>query len=268
MARAAETERLRVEVPVAGRAARTSTRASRARPPADAAGRVRPLRPRRRARRRRDVRRRRRGRARRSGRRSPPICAPPACAATARASCPSTRRSRTSSSRSPSGRCSPRTSISPSPRRRSRDRPRHGLPTPLRRGRGPHSPRPPDRRRRRPARARGDVQGARGRPAARLPSARKEEPMAEKEAVRTEEAPAPFQGAPYSQAIRAGGLVFVSGQVALGPGAAEPVVRRDRRADRAGVREPARDPRGGGQRPRPGREDDRLPDRTSTTSRR
>jgi len=46
--------------------------------------------------------------------------------------------------------------------------------------------------------------------------------MAEKEAIRTEEAPAPFQGAPYSQAIRAGGLVFVSGQVALTPGAGEP----------------------------------------------
>jgi 2-iminobutanoate/2-iminopropanoate deaminase len=45
--------------------------------------------------------------------------------------------------------------------------------------------------------------------------------MAEKQAVRTEEAPAPFQGAPYSQAIRAGGLVFVSGQVALTPGASE-----------------------------------------------
>jgi len=43
----------------------------------------------------------------------------------------------------------------------------------------------------------------------------------DKEAVRTEEAPAPFQGAPYSQAIRAGGLVFVSGQVALQPGAQE-----------------------------------------------
>ena len=43
--------------------------------------------------------------------------------------------------------------------------------------------------------------------------------MAEKEAVRTEEAPAQFQGAPYSQAIKAGGLVFVSGQVALTPGA-------------------------------------------------
>jgi 2-iminobutanoate/2-iminopropanoate deaminase len=39
-----------------------------------------------------------------------------------------------------------------------------------------------------------------------------------KEVVRTEAAPAPFQGAPYSQAIRAGGLVFVSGQLALKPG--------------------------------------------------
>jgi 2-iminobutanoate/2-iminopropanoate deaminase len=45
--------------------------------------------------------------------------------------------------------------------------------------------------------------------------------MAEKEAVRTEEAPAPFQGAPYSQAIRGGGLVFVSGQIALAPGTSE-----------------------------------------------
>ena len=45
--------------------------------------------------------------------------------------------------------------------------------------------------------------------------------MAEKAAVRTEEAPAPFQGAPYSQAIQAGGLVFVSGQVALTPGGHE-----------------------------------------------
>jgi 2-iminobutanoate/2-iminopropanoate deaminase len=38
-----------------------------------------------------------------------------------------------------------------------------------------------------------------------------------KEVVRTENAPAPFQGAPYSQAIKAGGLVFVAGQVALKP---------------------------------------------------
>jgi 2-iminobutanoate/2-iminopropanoate deaminase len=36
--------------------------------------------------------------------------------------------------------------------------------------------------------------------------------------IRTEAAPAPFQGAPYSQAIKAGGFVFVSGQLALEPG--------------------------------------------------
>jgi 2-iminobutanoate/2-iminopropanoate deaminase len=42
-----------------------------------------------------------------------------------------------------------------------------------------------------------------------------------KEAVRTELAPAPFQGAPYSQAIRANGFVFVSGQLALRPDHAE-----------------------------------------------
>lgn len=42
--------------------------------------------------------------------------------------------------------------------------------------------------------------------------------MTEKEAVRTEAAPAPFQGAPYNQAIRAGGFIFVSGQAGLRPG--------------------------------------------------
>ena len=42
-----------------------------------------------------------------------------------------------------------------------------------------------------------------------------------KEAVRTGSAPAPFQGAPYSQAIKANGFVFVSGQLALRPGAKE-----------------------------------------------
>ncbi len=42
-----------------------------------------------------------------------------------------------------------------------------------------------------------------------------------KEVVRTEAAPAPFQGAPYSQAIRAGALVFVAGQVGIEPGASE-----------------------------------------------
>jgi 2-iminobutanoate/2-iminopropanoate deaminase len=42
--------------------------------------------------------------------------------------------------------------------------------------------------------------------------------MSEKRVVRTEAAPAPFQGAPYSQAIAAGGFVFVSGQLGLRPG--------------------------------------------------
>ena len=42
--------------------------------------------------------------------------------------------------------------------------------------------------------------------------------MADKTVVRTDSAPAPFQGAPYSQAIVANGLVFVSGQLALKPG--------------------------------------------------
>jgi 2-iminobutanoate/2-iminopropanoate deaminase len=41
----------------------------------------------------------------------------------------------------------------------------------------------------------------------------------EKTIVRTESAPAPFQGAPYNQAIRAGEFVFVAGQLGLAPGA-------------------------------------------------
>lgn len=45
-----------------------------------------------------------------------------------------------------------------------------------------------------------------------------------KEAVRTEAAPAPFQGAPYSQGIKANGFVFVSGQVSLLPGEKELLV--------------------------------------------
>ena len=39
-----------------------------------------------------------------------------------------------------------------------------------------------------------------------------------KDVVRTEAAPAPFQGAPYSQAIKVNGFVFVSGQLSLRPG--------------------------------------------------
>jgi 2-iminobutanoate/2-iminopropanoate deaminase len=44
----------------------------------------------------------------------------------------------------------------------------------------------------------------------------------EKTVIRTEAAPAPFQGAPYNQAIVAGDLVFVAGQVGLAPGGATP----------------------------------------------
>jgi 2-iminobutanoate/2-iminopropanoate deaminase len=42
----------------------------------------------------------------------------------------------------------------------------------------------------------------------------------EKSVIRTEAAPAPFQGAPYNQAIVSGDFVFVAGQVGLAPGAA------------------------------------------------
>ncbi len=40
----------------------------------------------------------------------------------------------------------------------------------------------------------------------------------DKTVIRTEAAPAPFQGAPYNQAIRIGELVFVAGQLGLKPG--------------------------------------------------
>jgi 2-iminobutanoate/2-iminopropanoate deaminase len=40
----------------------------------------------------------------------------------------------------------------------------------------------------------------------------------DKTVIRTEAAPAPFQGAPYNQAIRHGELVFVAGQLGLKPG--------------------------------------------------
>ena len=45
----------------------------------------------------------------------------------------------------------------------------------------------------------------------------------EKRAIRTERAPAPFQGAPYSQGIVAGDLVFVSGQLGIDPPAGKVV---------------------------------------------
>jgi 2-iminobutanoate/2-iminopropanoate deaminase len=47
--------------------------------------------------------------------------------------------------------------------------------------------------------------------------------MPEKEIVRTERAPAPFQGAPYNQAVKIGELVFTAGQLGLQPGAKEMV---------------------------------------------
>ena len=45
--------------------------------------------------------------------------------------------------------------------------------------------------------------------------------MAEKQVVRTDEAPGPFQGAPYNQAIRVGDLVFVAGQLGISPATGE-----------------------------------------------
>jgi 2-iminobutanoate/2-iminopropanoate deaminase len=45
--------------------------------------------------------------------------------------------------------------------------------------------------------------------------------MPDKDVIRTESAPAPLQGAPYSQAIRADGFVFVAGQLGVKPGDSE-----------------------------------------------
>ena len=45
--------------------------------------------------------------------------------------------------------------------------------------------------------------------------------MPKKAAIRTDAAPAPFAGAPYSQAIRVGDLVFVSGQIPVRPGSTQ-----------------------------------------------
>src|SRR5262249_56009059 len=70
------------------------------------------------------------------------------------------------------------------------------------------------------ARALGDLQGARRNHRPGM-SARRRGGWMSKDVVRTDGAPAPFQGAPYSQAIRANGLVFVSGQLGLRPGETE-----------------------------------------------
>ena len=44
-----------------------------------------------------------------------------------------------------------------------------------------------------------------------------------KQVIRTEDAPAPFQGAPYNQAIIAGGFVFVAGQLGIDPSSGQVV---------------------------------------------
>jgi 2-iminobutanoate/2-iminopropanoate deaminase len=44
-----------------------------------------------------------------------------------------------------------------------------------------------------------------------------------KQVIRTEEAPAPFQGAPYNQAIVANGFVFVAGQLGVEPASGQVV---------------------------------------------
>jgi 2-iminobutanoate/2-iminopropanoate deaminase len=47
--------------------------------------------------------------------------------------------------------------------------------------------------------------------------------VSEREVVRTDRAPAPFQGAPYSQAIVLGDLVFAAGQIGIDPATGEVV---------------------------------------------
>jgi 2-iminobutanoate/2-iminopropanoate deaminase len=44
-----------------------------------------------------------------------------------------------------------------------------------------------------------------------------------KQVIRTERAPAPFQGAPYNQAISASGFVFVAGQLGIDPASGQVV---------------------------------------------
>jgi 2-iminobutanoate/2-iminopropanoate deaminase len=45
--------------------------------------------------------------------------------------------------------------------------------------------------------------------------------VTQKQIIRTENAPAPFQGAPYNQAIVANGFVFVAGQLGVDPGSGQ-----------------------------------------------
>ena len=83
-----------------------------------------------------------------------------------------------------------------------------------------------------------------------------------KEVVRTEAAPAPFQGAPYSQAIRAERLRVRLRPARVRPDHAEIVGERITEQTEQVFANLARHPRGGRQRARPACEDDRLSDRT------
>ena len=124
--------------------------------------------------------------------------------------------------------------------------------------RRPERPHPRPRGQGSPERAERDLQGARRGHRPGVPHAGRRSSMS-KQVVRTELAPAPFQGAPYNQAIVANGFVFVAGQLGLDPATAQIVEGRDRAADRARVREPAGHPRGRRLVARPRRQDDRLP---------
>ena len=83
--------------------------------------------------------------------------------------------------------------------------------------------------------------------------------MAEKEIVRTERAPAPFQGAPYNQAVKAAGSCSSPARSDSGPGEQQMVGTSIAEQTEQVMQNLARDPRGGRQRPRPARQDDRLP---------
>src|SRR5262249_56515509 len=102
--------------------------------------------------------------------------------------------------------------------RRARDRRRVTVPRGARaRGRR-QPPRQARRGHRPPACAGRDLQGGRrGARSGLSPRTRLEGGLVTKEVVRTEAAPAPFQGAPYSQAMKANGFVFVSAPVAVPP---------------------------------------------------
>ena len=72
--------------------------------------------------------------------------------------------------------------------------------------------------------------------------------MSDKRAVRTESAPAPFQGAPYSQGIVAGDLVFVSGQLGIDPAEGHVVEGGIVEQTEQVMKNLSADPRGGGRR--------------------